>query len=395
MVAVSDGSAAIVSTIGRDTGPRQIGEKVLVESQLVAGPVPGDDPDLDLARRGARCSVPSPRWPAGWPHRRARSTTGRASLAGPVGHRRPLADQRRMALLGDAELIVAVPGARDRRARRRPGRCPRSTVLHSARIATSLVGSKLTISGLILRPWMPPLSLMVLTKRSMALVCSLYSTSPAKPRLLDSAVRFETGKTTSMVWAVTPGAARAGAVGCHHRGGGGTRLVLGRVARSGDGEHDAEDEQDRHGRPHDLNADGPPPESTPRVSESPTARAGHRPPPWVLAVRCRSGRLDSAAPNIGAGRGERRLLDQTSAVGQRRPCRNRITSAVTRLTARMLLAAMTEAGLAVAAEGRPKPERPISGGPRSRTRRLHWAGPDGRRSRRGTSWAWSPPSSGA
>ena len=55
-----------------------------------------------------------------------------------------------------------------------------------------------------MRPLMPPVSLTCLTKRLMAFVCSPYSASPAKPRLVASDVRLETGKTTLMAWAVTP-----------------------------------------------------------------------------------------------------------------------------------------------------------------------------------------------
>ena len=38
----------------------------------------------------------------------------------------------------------------------------------------------------------------------MALACSVYSTSPAKPISLESACRFTTGKTTLIVVLVTP-----------------------------------------------------------------------------------------------------------------------------------------------------------------------------------------------
>jgi hypothetical protein len=66
-------------------------------------------------------------------------------------------------------------------------------------MATSLVGSMFTITGLIIRPLMPPLSFIWPTKRSIAFVCSLYSTSEEKPRLEESAVRLETGNATVMV----------------------------------------------------------------------------------------------------------------------------------------------------------------------------------------------------
>ncbi len=81
---------------------------------------------------------------------------------------------------------------------------PSVQVLHSDRISVSLVGSKLTMMGLIFRPLIPPLSLICLTKRSMALVCSPNSTSAANPSLPASELRATTGKTTLMVCLVTP-----------------------------------------------------------------------------------------------------------------------------------------------------------------------------------------------
>ncbi len=60
------------------------------------------------------------------------------------------------------------------------------------------------MSASIMRPWIPPASLISLTKSLMALVCSLYSTSPANPKFDANAERLDTGKTTRMLWALTP-----------------------------------------------------------------------------------------------------------------------------------------------------------------------------------------------
>ena len=84
------------------------------------------------------------------------------------------------------------------------GSPPSVHCLHRARIPVSLVGSKLTMSASIFLPWIPPLSLISLTKSLIALDCSLYSTSPAKPKLDASDDRFETGNTTLMLLLVTP-----------------------------------------------------------------------------------------------------------------------------------------------------------------------------------------------
>ena len=105
-----------------------------------------------------------------------------------------------MALLGDAQLVVTGPGAHPVE-HRECGDSPSVQSLHSARISTSLVGSKLTISASIMRPWIPPESLICLTKSLIALVCSLYSRSPAKPKLDANEERLDTGKTTRMLWA--------------------------------------------------------------------------------------------------------------------------------------------------------------------------------------------------
>src|SRR5579862_5956173 len=84
------------------------------------------------------------------------------------------------------------------------GELPSVQSLHSDRISASLVGSKLTICGSIIRPWMPPASLISFTKSLIALVCSLYSMSPANPKLDASDDKLDSGKTTLMLWAVTP-----------------------------------------------------------------------------------------------------------------------------------------------------------------------------------------------
>src|ERR1700722_22296 len=76
--------------------------------------------------------------------------------------------------------------------------------LHRARSDTSLVGSIVTIKGLIIRPFIPPEALIWLTKRLIAFVCSLYSRSLEKPRVEESAVRFEIGNATVIVDDVTP-----------------------------------------------------------------------------------------------------------------------------------------------------------------------------------------------
>src|ERR1700674_4707295 len=84
------------------------------------------------------------------------------------------------------------------------GGLPSVHCLHKARIPDSFVGSKFTIMGLIVRPLMPPASLMAFTKVWMAAFCTPNSVSPAKPKLDASDVRFDTGKTTLMEVAVTP-----------------------------------------------------------------------------------------------------------------------------------------------------------------------------------------------
>ena len=108
-----------------------------------------------------------------------------------------------MALLGDAQLVVAGPGP-DPVEHGEGAGDPSVQSLHSARMAASLVGSKLTMIGLIFRPWIPPASLISLTKSLMALVCSLYSTSPAKPSWPARELRDTTGNTTLMLSLVTP-----------------------------------------------------------------------------------------------------------------------------------------------------------------------------------------------
>ncbi len=76
--------------------------------------------------------------------------------------------------------------------------------LHSARCSSTLVGSKGTIIALILRPLMPPSSLIWFTKRLMALVCSPYSASDSISYCPSMLANEMIGKTTLMVLAVTP-----------------------------------------------------------------------------------------------------------------------------------------------------------------------------------------------
>src|SRR5579864_5509871 len=84
------------------------------------------------------------------------------------------------------------------------GGLPSVHCLHRARMADSLVGSMFTIMGLIMRPLMPPASLMAFTYVWMAAVWAPNSLSPEKPKLDANDVRFEIGKTTLMEVAVTP-----------------------------------------------------------------------------------------------------------------------------------------------------------------------------------------------
>src|SRR5580658_10395755 len=76
--------------------------------------------------------------------------------------------------------------------------------LHNARIDASLVGSKLTMIGSILRPSIPPESLICLTKSVMAFVCSPNSASSANPTCPANELSDTTGKTTLMLDRVTP-----------------------------------------------------------------------------------------------------------------------------------------------------------------------------------------------
>ncbi len=71
-------------------------------------------------------------------------------------------------------------------------------------MSASLVGSKLVMIGLMVRPLMPPLSLICFTKSWMASVCSPNSTSEANPSLPASELRDTTGNTTLMLFALTP-----------------------------------------------------------------------------------------------------------------------------------------------------------------------------------------------
>ncbi len=71
-------------------------------------------------------------------------------------------------------------------------------------MAVSLVGSKLVMMGLILRPLIPPDLLIWRTNSRMALVCSPNSASWANPSLPASELRDTTGNTTLMACSVTP-----------------------------------------------------------------------------------------------------------------------------------------------------------------------------------------------
>src|ERR1700722_5985322 len=84
------------------------------------------------------------------------------------------------------------------------GGLPMVHCLQSAFMPAVSVGSKVTIIGLMLRPWVPPAWLIWLTKRWMALCwspSSLSSYRPSRPAILLSEM---TGKTTLMAWAETP-----------------------------------------------------------------------------------------------------------------------------------------------------------------------------------------------
>src|SRR6202035_1587672 len=76
--------------------------------------------------------------------------------------------------------------------------------LQSERMDCSSVGSNMEMMALILRPLIPPVVLMLLTKRLMALTCSPYSASSAKPNRPCNEFRLTTGKTTLMLVLVTP-----------------------------------------------------------------------------------------------------------------------------------------------------------------------------------------------
>jgi hypothetical protein len=106
-------------------------------------------------------------------------------------------------LLGDAELVVARPGP-DAVEHGEGGGLPSVQSLHSARMPDSLVGIEEVMIGLILRPLMPPTVVDLVDEEMIALPCSVYSTSPAKPSSVESASRFTTGKTTLICVFVTP-----------------------------------------------------------------------------------------------------------------------------------------------------------------------------------------------
>ncbi len=76
--------------------------------------------------------------------------------------------------------------------------------LHKARSSSGLVGSKLTIMGLILRPLIPPASLTWFTNRVIALVCSPYSASDSISNWPSILAKEMIGKTTLMAPAETP-----------------------------------------------------------------------------------------------------------------------------------------------------------------------------------------------
>src|SRR5580658_6934768 len=76
--------------------------------------------------------------------------------------------------------------------------------LHRARIDASLVGSKLTMIGLIFRPLIPPVSLICLTKSVMAFFCSPNSASSANPTCPANELSDTTGKTTLILDLLTP-----------------------------------------------------------------------------------------------------------------------------------------------------------------------------------------------
>src|SRR5581483_8049820 len=97
--------------LGGDPGLAQVGEQVRVERELVAGAVARDDAELvgaadepgrlaPLDQRGEERGLVDAEPPEVW----------RADL-GVVGDRGPLREQRRLALLGDAQLVVAGPAA--------------------------------------------------------------------------------------------------------------------------------------------------------------------------------------------------------------------------------------------------------------------------------------------
>src|SRR6202044_2142293 len=76
--------------------------------------------------------------------------------------------------------------------------------LHSACCSFGFVGSKLSIIGLILRPLMPPASLIWFTKRWMAFVCSPYSASDSISNSPSMLVNEMIGNTTLMASDETP-----------------------------------------------------------------------------------------------------------------------------------------------------------------------------------------------
>src|SRR5271155_1805344 len=76
--------------------------------------------------------------------------------------------------------------------------------LHSACCSFGFVGSKLSIIGFILRPLMPPASLIWFTKRWIAFVCSPYSASDSISNSPSMLVNEMIGNTTLMALDETP-----------------------------------------------------------------------------------------------------------------------------------------------------------------------------------------------
>ena len=159
-----------------DAGLLQVRQQVGIQRVLVAGLVRDHDADLLAVAEAARAEAPAHGGREdGCVIGSRPPEVGRAQIR-PVGRRRPLGEHRRVAFLGDAELVTPsnVPSP-SRTAN--TGGLPWVHCLHNARCSSTLVGSKGTIIALIFRPLMPPASLIWFTKRLMAFVCSPYSAS--------------------------------------------------------------------------------------------------------------------------------------------------------------------------------------------------------------------------